>query len=102
MVCFSISRTKTVFGDAVFFLLTSGIFCAIMIKSAERGKGCDMYRHTFRLVGDEEISVQSKSKELPTFKYGDLFTFVMDEGRVRYTIPIMSVLYIETEKCEEE
>lgn len=73
-----------------------------MSKSAERGKGCDMYQHTFHLVGDEEIVVQAKSQELPTFKYGDLFTFIMDDGRTKYTIPVMSILYVETEEIEGE
>jgi hypothetical protein len=69
-----------------------------MGKSAERGKGRDMYRHTFHLVDGDEISLQSNGQELPTFKYGDLFTFIMDDGRTKYTIPVMSILYVETEE----
>jgi hypothetical protein len=38
VVCFSISRRKTVFGDTVFFLLTSENFCGIMALQMEDGR----------------------------------------------------------------
>ena len=61
-----------------------------------------MYQHTFHLVGDEEIVAYSNSKEIPTYSYGDLVTFVGDRGKSKLTIPVLSILYVETEYFEEE
>ena len=73
-----------------------------MSKSAERGKGCDMYRHTFVLVSGEEIVTHSDSREIPTMQYGQLYTFVQDEGKRRVTIPVLSILYVDTDEvCEQ-
>lgn len=60
-----------------------------------------MYRHTFHLVDGDEISLKSNSQELPTFKYGDIFTFTLDDGRTKYTIPVLSILYVDTEEVRE-
>lgn len=61
-----------------------------------------MYRHTFHLIGDEEIITYSASKEIPTLNYGDLFTFIGDNGKMKYTIPVLSILYVETEEYVKE
>jgi hypothetical protein len=71
-----------------------------MRKSAERGKGCVMYKHTFHLVDGEEIVTYSKDVEIPTFHYGDVVAFVSDNGKMRYAIPVLSIMYVETEECE--
>jgi hypothetical protein len=73
-----------------------------MGKSAERGKGCDMYRHTFVLVSGEEIPTYSKSDKIPTMQYGDTMTFIGKNGDVMYTVPVLSILYVDTEECAEE
>lgn len=60
-----------------------------------------MYRHTFHLVDGDEVVTYSKSREMPTFNYGDVVTFVAENGKFRYTIPVLSILYAETEEVEE-
>lgn len=60
-----------------------------------------MYQHTFHLIGDEEIVTYSKSQEIPKFNYGDLVTFCGENGKVKMTIPVMSILYVETVEIEE-
>lgn len=60
-----------------------------------------MYRHTFVLVSGEEIVAYSKSREIPTFKYGDIVVFTGENGKINFTIPVLSILYVETEECSE-
>lgn len=60
-----------------------------------------MYRHTFHLVDGEEIVTYSKGIEIPTFHYGDIVAFVGDNGKMRYAIPVLSIMYVETEECEQ-
>ena len=60
-----------------------------------------MYRHTFYLICDERISVYCNNPDLPRVKYGDqTVVYVVDTEDERYTIPVMSVLYVKTEFCE--
>ncbi len=58
-----------------------------------------MYRHTFVLVSGEEISTLSDSVEIPTFNYGDVAVFIGENEKTRYTIPVLSILYVETVEC---
>lgn len=60
-----------------------------------------MYRHTFHLVSGEEIETFSKRQEIPTFNYGELATFIGENGRMKITIPVLSILYVDTEECSE-
>ena len=60
-----------------------------------------MYRHTFHLVSGEEIVAYSKSEEIPTYNYGDIHTFVSEKEKFRISIPVLSILYVETEEMEE-
>ena len=61
-----------------------------------------MYQHTFYLICDESFSVYSKNADLPRVKYGDqTVVYVVDTEGERYTIPVMSVLYVKTEFCGE-
>lgn len=59
-----------------------------------------MYRHTFVLVSGESIEATTKKRDIPTMRYGELYTFVADKGRVRVTIPVLSILYVDTEEVE--
>jgi hypothetical protein len=71
-----------------------------MSKSAERGKGCDMYRHTFYLISGETIEIQSEVKELSHAAFGQESAFIGSDNEKFYTIPLFSVGYIETEEIE--
>lgn len=59
-----------------------------------------MYRHTFVLVNGEQIVTYSDSAEIPSYKYGDVAVFSSKKGNVKYTIPVVSILCIETEEVE--
>lgn len=61
-----------------------------------------MYKHTFFLVGGETIETTTKKKDIPAMRYGQLYTFVIDNGRTRLTIPVLSILYVDTEEMDAE
>lgn len=59
-----------------------------------------MYRNTFYLVNGDEIVTYSNSRELESYKYEDVAVFVSEKDKMRYTIPVISILYIETEEVD--
>lgn len=61
-----------------------------------------MYKHTFWLVDGEEIVTHTERREIPTMNYGEVVTFVSREGRHEYTIPVLSIMYVDTEEVLEE
>ena len=71
-----------------------------MSKSAERGKGCDMYRHTFYLISGEKIEIKSEAKGLSHIAFGKESAFIGSDDEKFYTIPLFAVGYIETEEIE--
>jgi hypothetical protein len=61
-----------------------------------------MYRHRFVLVGGDEVVTYSRDEDIPTYRYGDIVTFVSNRGKCRMTIPVLSILYVETEEISDE
>ena len=61
-----------------------------------------MYKHTFYLVNEQEIVTYSDKPDVPNYQYGDIAVFVSKSGGAKYTIPAMSILYIETEEVESK
>ena len=59
-----------------------------------------MYRHKFVLVSGEEIVAYSKAQDICHINYGDVFCFLGENQSVKYTIPVLSVLYVDTEEVD--
>lgn len=67
-----------------------------MSKSAERGKGCSMYQHTFYLLSGDTIVGESISPDLAHVTLGGETIFVVTDAEKQTSIPFFSVGYIET------
>ena len=63
-----------------------------------------MYKHTFNLVDGQTLEMRTNCEAIPYFKYGDTVTFVVvsAERQYRLTIPVINILYIETELIDDE
>ena len=59
-----------------------------------------MYKHTFYLVNEQKIVTYSDKADMPNYRYGDMVVFESKNSGVKYTIPVMNILYVETEELE--